>query len=484
LFRLAAVALGLAPFVLVEFLFVALDWGRPDLSSDPFVGFHGTRPLFVLNEDTDRYEIPASRQAFFCPDSFTRRKGETEFRIFCLGGSTVQGRPFAIQTSFTTWLELSLRAAFPNREWQVVNCGGVSYASYRLAPILEEVLPYEPDLIIVYTGHNEFLEDRSYRNLKRLPTAIAEPYAWISATRSFNLLRQGYLRIREEDDQAIVKPTLRTEVDAMLDYRNGLADYHRDPAWRSGTIEHFRFNLRRMVAAARDADVPLMLMNPVCQLRDCPPFKSQHADDLAAEQTERWESWVAEAVANRQVDRQGSLRLLLQALEIDDQHAGLQYLLAACYDDLEMTEQAKQHYLRAKENDICPLRMLEPMHAALREVARETGTPLVDVRAAIEARSPGGIPGEEHLLDHVHPTIETHKLIADWLLEQLVAWQGWQPETGWQQARDDLYREHFASLDDLYFVQGTQRLEALRLWAQGRAEGEFGQTPATRQDAD
>ena len=31
-------------------------------------------------------------------------------------------------------LELSLRAARPEREWDVINCGGVSYASYRLVP--------------------------------------------------------------------------------------------------------------------------------------------------------------------------------------------------------------------------------------------------------------------------------------------------------------------------------------------------------------
>ena len=47
----------------------------------------------------------------------------------------------------------------------MINCGGVSYASYRLGPILDEVLGYEPDLIMLYTGHNEFLEARTYPRL-------------------------------------------------------------------------------------------------------------------------------------------------------------------------------------------------------------------------------------------------------------------------------------------------------------------------------
>ena len=147
LFRIAAVLVGLSPFVAFEGLCAVFDWGRAGLHDDPFVGFRSVVPLFVLNEDQSRYEIPKARQAFFRPESFAAKKAPQEFRIFCLGGSTVQGRPFAIETAFSTWLEISLRAADPSRLWEVVNCGGVSYASYRLVPILEEVLGHEPDVV-------------------------------------------------------------------------------------------------------------------------------------------------------------------------------------------------------------------------------------------------------------------------------------------------------------------------------------------------
>ena len=157
------------PLLLAEVLCILCDWGRPEELGDPFVGFRGSRPLFVRRDDQDRYVLDPDRETFFRPESFAAHKGAREFRIFCLGGSTVQGRPYAIETSFTTWLELSLQAAAPDRQWEVVNCGGVSYASYRLAPILSEILNYQPDLIIVYTGHNEFLEERTYGAIKARP---------------------------------------------------------------------------------------------------------------------------------------------------------------------------------------------------------------------------------------------------------------------------------------------------------------------------
>ena len=134
LFRVLAILLGLSAVLLLEGMLRLTDWGRVADVGDPFVGFSEVRPLFVLNEQGDRYEIPLSRQTFFQPESFAAKKAPHEFRIFCLGGSTVQGRPYSIETSFTSWLELSLQAADPSRAWEVVNCGGVSYASYRLLP--------------------------------------------------------------------------------------------------------------------------------------------------------------------------------------------------------------------------------------------------------------------------------------------------------------------------------------------------------------
>ena len=49
---------------------------------------------------------------------------------------------------------------------------------------------------------------------------------------------------------------------------------------------------------------------------------------------------------------------------------------------------------------------------------------------------------------------------------------------GWVNARSDwedraraVYRDHFAELDDLYFLRGRRTLKSLRMWTQGRAHG-------------
>jgi lysophospholipase L1-like esterase len=474
LFRLAAVALALAPFVAFEALCAAFDWGRPGLYDDPFVGFRSVVPLFVESEDHEHYEIPDARLSYFCYDSFPKRKGADEYRIFCLGESTTQGSPFAIETSYTTWLEISLQAAYPSREWLVVNCGGISYASYRLVPILEEVLGYEPDLIILYVGQNEFLEARQFDHLERRGRLVNGALDAASRLRTFTLAREGFLRLtgRSSSEPPQQRPILPTEVEALLDYKGGLEEYHRDDAWRAGVIEQYRYNLRRMIAMCRAAGVEMILCNPVSNSCDCPPFKSEHRGDLTSAELAEWEA-ACEAASRSLRGKDNKLgeaiRLYERATRIDPVHAGGFYNLAKCYHAAGQRDKARAAYLQAKELDVCPLRILQPMNEAVLQIAEETGTPLLDAQRLFEERSKDHIVGGDWLVDHVHPGIEGHQLLAGALTEMLIAELGLAPQPGWEAVRKKWYREHFDSIDPVYFSHAMERLRAQNNWAAGRA---------------
>ena len=223
LFRLAAVALGLIPLLLLELILAAGGWGKSDFD-DPFVTYKSVRPLFSLSDDGLRYKIHESRLDWFYPDSFAAKKGDDTFRIFCIGESTTGGSPFTIETAYSTWLKLSRDAADPTRNWEVVNCGGISYASYRLSPIFDEILKYEPDLIVIYSGQNEFLEDRTYDHLKDVPDSLIHGYQVASHFRTFNLLRKTYLDFTKDPVHRAYenRPVLAEEVDALLEHQGGM----------------------------------------------------------------------------------------------------------------------------------------------------------------------------------------------------------------------------------------------------------------------
>ncbi|MGB0579818.1 MAG: SGNH/GDSL hydrolase family protein, partial [Limisphaerales bacterium] len=220
--------LGFSVLPITEVFLRLLGIGTAPTYEDPFVGFKGIRPLFELSADKSSYAIAKTKLKFFSPESFPAKKPTDSFRIFSFGGSTVKGRPYSKETSYSTWLGLSLEAASPDRNWESINCGGISYASYRLVPIVRECLAYEPDLFVICTGHNEFLEDRSYTHLKQFPQAVALSQGWASKSHLYRTLRSAF--------QPAPAPTNRFEmaadVEALLDYRGGLEVYDRNDTWR------------------------------------------------------------------------------------------------------------------------------------------------------------------------------------------------------------------------------------------------------------
>ncbi len=449
-FRFGAVLLGLSPLFIFELALIFTGWQPAGGVADPYVGFSEIRPLFVKNQTQTEYEIAANRKPLFQPDSFSATKRDNEFRIFCVGGSTVQGRPFSIETAFSKWLELSLKATNDSKVWKVVNCGGVSYASYRLAPIVDEILGYEPDLIVLYTGQNEFLEDRQYESVRQTAPWIARTHERLSASRAYSFLRQQF--VSNENTQAKTDQ-LPADVEARLDYRGGLAKYKQNDVWKQNIVAHFQHNLQRMVTAAQTRDVPIILMNPVCNLKDVAPFKS---------------------VADLDLPSQGILELptqdriaKLKALLADNaRNAELHFQLGQAYLLTGDFDSAKKHLLTAKEEDICPLRATEPIYAAIANVQRSSSVPIVDAKDFFESQSPNRLPGHESLVDHVHPTIRGHQQIADLLLAEM---KRQKLVTGTVDAdrQATLFDQHLESLNFLYFQRAKDRLAGLQRWAEG-----------------
>jgi lysophospholipase L1-like esterase len=479
-FRLGAVALGLSVFAAAELLCMVFGWGEARPMDDPFVGFSDIHPLFELDAQKSRYQIAQSRRKFFAHDSFPAVKKPDTFRIFCLGGSTVQGRPFSIDTSFTRWLELSLNAGDTSRNWQVINAGGISYASYRLVPILQQCLEFEPDMLVICTGHNEFLEQRTYGDIKDGARYLDTLQYGASRLRTYTLLRQligGQTSPVAPDTP--VGPNARSpkrsllgpETEPLLDFNRGLEAYHRDEDFRAGVIQHYEFNLRRMIAIAKRAGVPVMLIRPPSNLKDSPPFKSQHRAGLTDDQSAQWKKLMGQARTELAQDPQQACELLKQALAIDDQYAMVHYQLGKCYEAMGQVGLARESFWLARENDICPLRMLEPMEKALAEVAAQTDTPLIDAHALLEKQSPIGILGDQMLVDHIHPSFKSHRAIADALAARMDSQGLFLPSLGWSDRRQMAYDKQLGSLDDRYFLKGRRMLRGLRAWAQGRADG-------------
>jgi lysophospholipase L1-like esterase len=463
-----AVVLGILPLALLELGLCALGIGDPAVI-DLHAGFGNSARLFELDRNKQFYRTRLASQRFFVEQEFPAVKSPTDFRIFCLGGSTVQGRPYRPDSAFGQWLELQLNAADPSRRYQTINCGGISYASYRLRSLLQEVLTYEPDLIILATGHNEFLEDQTYADVKNRSGLRLRLEEFARSLRTVSLLRKltgGEVRQEPTEDSDESSGPSTEAVEARLDDEAGYASYHRDEEWQQQVSDSFGSSVRSMVQMCQKPEVPIVLVQLGANLRDCPPFKSEHRADIDVADEQQWQTLFDNAAANAVADPAAALALYQRAAKIDDQFPLLNFRIGRCQDRLGLFNEARQSYLLARDQDICPLRMPGNLAENLMVIARETQVPIIDAAASIADRSPQQIPGFNAFVDHVHPTIGGHQRMAQAIaaaLQQadIVA----SSQVAAEQLRR-LYRDHMKSLGPVYFSNGRRRIGWLENWAQ------------------
>ena len=474
--RLATVLLAVSPFVLAETglrLFVPHS-AVEGFDDNPIVDLNQLRPLFELNKSTNRWEIPPERFNFFRPTSFAAKKGDKTRRVFVLGGSTVQGRPYATETAFSTWLKLGLEVADAEHDYEVINCGGVSYASYRLSKILDEILLHQPDAVVLYTGHNEFLEDRSYAHVRNLNPVRSTASRLGSQIRLVQWLRDQVASKPSMPNKTESQPTtLSGEVNARLDHPGGLETYNRDSAWQADVEDHFRVTLTRMIGSLHDARVPVVLCVPASDIVNTPPIKVQLANNVG--ELRRKQFLHARQQASSETIIHERLMHANVCLGIDPEHAGAHYILGTLLLENGETEKASQHLIAARDHDVCPLRATTSIINHVIEIADAYDVPLVDTRAVLDSRNIQGgrgkdsIPDPEAFVDHLHPSIAGHQKIASALLNEFdsLGWIQWseQADSKFQNAIAD----HMGTLGESYFARGKQRLAGLKRWMSGKA---------------
>ena len=472
---MAAIGMALSPFMILELaLRVIAPQENRDVAVDPYIDLQQQQALFELDTDANEWRIPEHRMNFFRPASFSAIKREDTKRIFVLGGSTVQGRPFSTETAFPTWMEMRLQILFPQVDFEVVNVGGISYASYRVSRLLNEVMAHSPDAVVLYTGHNEFLEDREYGEilnsgpLQTLINGLAGNIRIVSWLKEFST------------PATLPRSLMSQEVDARLDHAGGLEKYHRDPRWRQHVERHFDSTFRAMVHQVRLAGIPIWVCTPACDLVNTPPFKVELSGGLSSEETAQWQRWWKIA-SDAQVPPAQRLEACNVCLSIDPLDAAAHYVAGRLLCDLGNVEEAREHLIAARDLDVCPLRATTAIEKSVVRIAEQEKIPIIQTSSLFDQRDnrgnrlPDQIADPELFVDHVHPSIRGHQILGKAIADSMFANELFSSHSGTQnpevveQRFEALAQRHLTGLNEAYYARGKQRLEGLRRWTAGRA---------------
>ena len=417
---------------------------------DPLRGFSGL--VKVFQRDGQVYRTRSSGQhKDFNDQSFATVKPADGLRIFCLGGSSAYGYPWDAQAAFSGVLGDVLAAASPRRSVEVVNAAGISYGMHRLNLVADEILGYEPDVLVVYSGHNEFVEPSFFEALKRR-----------SAIRNHVTHALAHVRVYSALQGLWHRPVQRkaADVDGIGRYVLREDSVVYDRAQKHEIVEAFAAGLRRLVRTANERGVRVVTATVPCNLRQWRPTNSLLLSGTSAAQRRDHDALAAAAglhLESREFSE--AVGVLRRALKIAPDHAGTHYLIGQAYEGVGEWDKARAAYRRACDLDGSPVRRITGINDAIRAVAREEGVLLVDVEEAFEARSEHGLVGFNLIEDYVHPTVEGHQLIA-WLVWDAMARAGWLGEA--RQAPRQLFEKVVAG-------RAAQKVAAKEFWLHNQA---------------
>ncbi|MCP4654273.1 MAG: hypothetical protein GY856_02520 [bacterium] len=357
----------------------------------------------------------------FRPCRIAREKPAGAIRIFALGGSTTFGFGVGAHEAFPAALERRLRARLPGRKVEVVNLGCPGWASGRVKNLLEVVLELEPDLIVVYSGHNEMLEGHfgsaphlgARGKLAATALSLSPTYGWIHHLLAKRRHARDYEAIDEQAAAIAAGQTL------VYDPLMIPAEERRPPPGEllDSAVSEYRANLRSMIDSARTAEVPLLFSLPVTNLV-MPPAYSAHPDDFA--ETDEFQKLLDQT---RTAFRDGRIDDALvdvdRAVELSPRYAMAHYWRGSVLRFRGEWRKALDAYQRAVDLDLRTHRMTSRFERVLIETAEEADVGWVDLRPIFHRDSTTPY-AEELFVDFCHPTADGHQQIASRLVPIIV----------------------------------------------------------------
>ena len=406
--HLAWVFLFLLPWVLLGLVELALRFLNlgPDLRL--FKPSAYQQDYLAVNQEVGRrYFFGSEYGAFGTQDQFRRAKQPSTLRIFALGGSSTAGYPYQFSGTFPAMLEDRLAQAYPDYHVEVINLGMTAITSYTVVDFMGELLAVNPDLLVVYMGHNEFYGALGSASTQRIGSSRmwTHTYLALGRLRLFQAFRRalGSALSSTSPSDAAGGQTLMATMAADRAIPLDGALYRR-------TEENFAANLETIISRARAAGVPVVVGTLVSNLGRQSPFISLTGKNSAKG---RLDSLLA--VGHNQLTSgktEAAIATFETAVNHDSAHALAWFRLGQALHSIGDTNQALSAYYHARDLDGLRFRAASSFNSTIHRVCATEGAYVAEVESTFVEASSGGIIGSSLLLEHLHPNLEGYLLIG------------------------------------------------------------------------
>ena len=337
--------------------------------------------LFVDAPNTPEYLIANNKyiERYFpsfvpviAPNPFKKIKETNTFRIFVFGGSSTEGFPYNFYTSFPNQLKQQLLLNTEGLNIEVVNLGMTAVNSYVIHDLAKKVLPYDPDAILIYAGHNEY-----YGSFGAATTQfgfinsilIKRLILWLKNWRLFQML-EGVLQYDVESKNINERRTMMAKVISQ-------SNIIKDSEIYNHGIKQFLKNISDVVKIFENKKIPIFIGTIASNLKDQTPLGDNP--------------------------------------EVLKTYQKAQMILKEDKPNAALVE-----FLKAKELDGTRFRAPEDINNVINEIVTESSAELIPIQELFRNKSISGIEDNSLFIDHLHPNQQGHKYIADSFFEAII----------------------------------------------------------------
>lgn len=373
-FYIILVAIPFVFIILFEVLLRYFDYGSDFKYFTQISNYYPDK--YFTNPDLPRkYFFNIKATPSVVPDGFDIVKKDNAFRIFVLGESSAAGWPYVPNASFPRHIKRKLELLYPENTIEVINLGISAINSYTLRDFAKGVVEMQPDLILIYTGHNEYYGALGVGSSVNMgySRALVNFYLSIRDFRTTQFLQNiisGVFGIFKSVglNGSENKETLMSRMigESLIPFNSEM--------FNNG-IDQFKGNLDDIFKIFSDKNIPVVIGNLTFNAKDQKPFvslkdgKNPAADDVYLNAQREYES--------------GNF------------------------------EKANQLFMKAKELDALRFRAPQKINDAIYDLAKKNNLSVVNVDSVFQSNSPNGIVGSNLMVDHLHPTFAGYRILGD-----------------------------------------------------------------------
>ena len=337
----------------------------------------------------------------FKPSLLRKQKTKNTVRIICVGESSMFGVPYQMTATIPGMVRRQLQHLYPEKEIEVINLGASAINTNVILHLTKEFLRLQPDLVLIYTGHNEFYG----------PDGIGA--SWIE--KQFPVITQwkytvrnlSIIRLAQSFGNSLPQ-TQSLEANLMKQVSNGaLVDLNSNDAQL--VFNNFERNLFDIIQSFRKFNIPVIVSDVTSNLQFFPfAYDSIPSNDYTE---------IQNVIASKKFD--SALNKFNTLPHLDSTNAYQQFLLGTIYSGLNDFAKAHSCFESARDNDLLKFRAPGKINAIIKNVCAKHSIPFFSSDSIFRQHSVNGISDTTLFWEHLHPKANGYYLIANGFVEKI-----------------------------------------------------------------